>query len=70
MARHRTRVRASRSLRAVAVGLLAAVTATALFEFDIERALLSRYRARGDWPPTYSVWHDDVVLGADGQVPQ
>ena len=42
----------------------------ALFEFDIERALLSRYRARGDWPPTYSVWHDAVVLGADGQVPQ
>lgn len=27
-----------------------------LFEFDVESALLSRYRHRGDWPPTYTVW--------------
>jgi hypothetical protein len=27
-----------------------------LFEFDIERALLSRYQHRGDWPPSYTVW--------------
>ena len=29
---------------------------SALFEFDVERALLSRYRHRGDWPPAYTVW--------------
>jgi hypothetical protein len=27
-----------------------------LFEFDVEGALLSRYRHRGDWPPMYTVW--------------
>lgn len=27
-----------------------------LFELVIERAMLARYRHRGDWPPTYSVW--------------
>lgn len=27
-----------------------------LFEFEIERVLLSRYGHRGDWPPTYTVW--------------
>lgn len=27
-----------------------------LFEFDLDRALLARYRSRGDWPPTYTVW--------------
>ena len=27
-----------------------------LFEFDIRTALLARYRSRGDWPPTYTVW--------------
>jgi hypothetical protein len=27
-----------------------------LFEFDVETALLARYRHRGDWPPTYTVW--------------
>jgi hypothetical protein len=29
------------------------------FEFDVQRVLLSRYRSRGDWPPTYTVWNDD-----------
>jgi hypothetical protein len=33
-----------------------------LFHFDIERALLSTYRFRGDWPPTYSKWSE----GRDG----
>jgi hypothetical protein len=32
----------------------------ALFEFDIERALLARYRTRGDWPPTYTIWRADT----------
>ena len=27
-----------------------------LFEFDVEGALLARYRFRGDWPPVYSRW--------------
>lgn len=27
-----------------------------LFEFSIARALLARYRHRGDWPPTYTRW--------------
>ena len=40
MARHRTRVRVSRSLRAVAVALVAAGSVTALFEADIGRAIL------------------------------
>lgn len=40
MARHRTRVRVSRSLRAVAVGLAAAAGSTALFEADLGRSLL------------------------------
>jgi hypothetical protein len=29
-----------------------------LFEFDVETALLARYRHRGDWPPTYTVWRE------------
>jgi len=29
---------------------------SSLFEFLVERALLSRYLSRGDWPPSYSVW--------------
>lgn len=29
-----------------------------LFEFDVAHALLSRYRHRGDWPPSYSIWHE------------
>lgn len=29
-----------------------------LFEFDVESALMARYRFRGDWPPTYTVWRD------------
>jgi hypothetical protein len=29
-----------------------------LFEFDIETALLARYRFRGDWPPTYTRWRE------------
>jgi hypothetical protein len=28
------------------------------FEFDVQGALLSRYRHRGDWPPTYTRWKD------------
>lgn len=27
-----------------------------LFEFDIERAMHAKYKARPDWPPTYRVW--------------
>jgi hypothetical protein len=27
-----------------------------LFHFDIERALHSAYRFRGDWPPAYTKW--------------
>lgn len=30
-----------------------------LFEFDVERLLLARYRFRGDWPPTYTIWPAD-----------
>jgi hypothetical protein len=33
----------------------------ALFEFDIERALLARYKVRGEpdnWPPRYTKWLD------------
>jgi hypothetical protein len=51
MARHRTRVRVSRSLRAVAVGLVAAATATALFEADIGRALLLSSSTVAGAPP-------------------
>ena len=40
MARHRTRVRVSRSLRSVAVALAAAASVTALFEADLGRAIL------------------------------
>ena len=40
MARHRTRVRISRTLRAVAVAVAAAGTVTALFEADIGRDIL------------------------------
>lgn len=40
MARHRTRVRVSRSLRAVTVALAAAGSVTALFEADMGRAIL------------------------------
>jgi len=29
-----------------------------LFEFDVRTALLARYRARGDWPPTYTRWRE------------
>jgi len=29
-----------------------------LFEFGIATALLARYRFRGDWPPTYTVWRE------------
>ena len=29
-----------------------------LFEFGLERALLSTYRHRGDWPPTRAIWRD------------
>lgn len=40
MARHRTRVRISRSLRAAAVVVVAAVASTAIFEADIGRSML------------------------------
>src|SRR6185369_11991794 len=39
MARHRTRVRLARSLRALVLGAVAAATATALFEWDMGREL-------------------------------
>jgi len=39
MARHRTRVRVARSLRALVLGVVAAATATALFEWDMGRGL-------------------------------
>jgi hypothetical protein len=29
-----------------------------LFEFDVAHAMLSRYRHRGDWPPSYTIWHE------------
>jgi len=29
-----------------------------LLEFHVETALLARYRHRGDWPPTYTVWRE------------
>ena len=32
--------------------------ASTLFEFDVAHALLSRYRHRGDWPPSYTIWHE------------
>jgi Pyridoxamine 5'-phosphate oxidase len=28
-----------------------------VFEFDIERALWSKYETRPQWPPTYTRWH-------------
>ena len=31
-----------------------------LFEFDVATAMLARYRFRGDWPPTYTVWRAPV----------
>jgi hypothetical protein len=37
----------------------------ALFEFDIERALLAQYKARGEpenWPPRYTKWIDPRLL--------
>jgi len=27
-----------------------------LFELSLDRALLARYKHRGDWPPTYTRW--------------
>jgi hypothetical protein len=33
-----------------------------LFEFDVETALLARYRRRGDWPPTYTVWREPISI--------
>jgi hypothetical protein len=32
-----------------------------LFEFDVESALMARYRFRGDWPPTYTVWRASAL---------
>ena len=28
-----------------------------LYEFSVERAMLARYRHRGDWPPRYTTWN-------------
>ena len=65
MARQRTRVRLSRSLRAVAVALLAAVTATALFEAEIGRALLlSSSTVAGAPPVLYLVLAMVLLRGA------
>lgn len=30
----------------------------ALYEFNIARCMIARYKHRGDWPPTYSTWVD------------
>lgn len=32
-----------------------------LFGFDIERCLLAIYRARGEFPPTYTRWADPAI---------
>jgi hypothetical protein len=29
-----------------------------LFELDIDRCMIARYKHRGDWPPKYNVWID------------
>ena len=29
-----------------------------LYEFDIDRCMIARYKQRGDWPPRYSTWID------------
>jgi hypothetical protein len=28
------------------------------FEFDVQTVMMARYRARGDWPPGYTVWNE------------
>ena len=33
-----------------------------LFEFEVETALLARYRYRGDWPPTYTKWKSSAPV--------
>ncbi len=29
-----------------------------LYEFDLDRCMIARYKHRGDWPPRYSTWID------------
>jgi hypothetical protein len=65
MARHRTRVRISRSLRSGAVVLLAALTTTALFEADLGRGLLlSSAMVAGAPPVLYLLLAFALLRGA------
>jgi hypothetical protein len=62
MTRHRTRVRLSRSLRVVAVALLAIASATVLFEADIGRSLLLSSMLVAGAPPLLYVLLAFVLL--------
>lgn len=62
MARQRTRVRVSRSLRAVAVVVLASVSATALFEADLGRAMLLSSSQVAGVPPVLYLFLAFVLL--------
>jgi hypothetical protein len=62
MARHRTRVRVSRSLRVVAVALLATASTTVLFEADIGRSLLLSSTMVAGAPPLLYVLLAFVLL--------
>jgi hypothetical protein len=65
MARHRTRVRISRSLRSGAVVLLAALTTTALFEAELGRGLLlSSAMVAGAPPVLYLLLAFGLLRGA------
>jgi hypothetical protein len=65
MARHRTRVRMSRSLRVGTVALLAATTTTVLFEADIGRSLLlSSTMVAGAPPVIYALLAGALLRGA------
>ena len=62
MARHRTRVRVSRSLRAVAVALAASGSVTALFEADMGRAILLSSSTVAVVPPVFYLVLGFVLL--------
>lgn len=62
MARHRTRVRISRSLRAVVVGLAAAGGVTALFEADLGRGILLSSTTVALLPPALYIVLSFVLL--------
>ena len=59
-ARHRTEVSLAEKVRETMTATGATSSGDeALFEFDIERALLARYKKRGEpdnWPPRYARW--------------